>query len=84
LLREGGGQLSDDIPPPAPEERALTETENNPPDEMLIPGLDLLPVAVVPAVRPAPRSRSELEAERLRALLTEALHELESLRALMR
>src|SRR6202162_6500611 len=44
LLREGGGQLSDDIPPPTADERAAAEAEkaglgrDEPP---LIPGLEL-------------------------------------------
>src|SRR6202030_3061833 len=47
LLREGGGQLSEDIPPPPDEERAVSEAEHDgmqheQPDP-LIPGLDLAP-----------------------------------------
>src|SRR5690349_19170592 len=41
LLREGGGRLSDDIPPPTPEDRAAEELEGE--DQVLIPGLDLAP-----------------------------------------
>src|ERR1700729_2615805 len=64
LLREGGGQLSDDIPPPTADERAAAEAEksglspNGPP---LIPGLELVapPAAVTQMVRSASRSRSD-------------------------
>src|SRR5271165_7019850 len=49
LLREGGGQLSEDIPPAPAEERAAAEAEHDDlrhaqPD-LLIPGLDRLPDA---------------------------------------
>lgn len=89
LLREGGGQLSDDIPPPTADERAAAEAEKAglQPNTPMIPGLDL--VAAPPTlaahhmVRHAVRPRSEAEAERLRGLLTEALVELEALRALL-
>ncbi len=80
LLREGGGRLSDDIPPPAPGERAADGSEA-PETEMLIPGLDLEPVP--PAAPRPPRIRTDPEVERLRALLTETLQELERLRALL-
>jgi DNA-binding transcriptional MerR regulator len=85
LLREGGGQLSDDIPPPTADERAAAEAEhaelsNDPP---LIPGLGLVspPAALTQMVRAAGRTRPDGEADRLRALLMEVLHELEALRA---
>jgi DNA-binding transcriptional MerR regulator len=85
LLREGGGQLSEDIPPPTADERAAAEAEkaglsNDPP---LIPGLGLVPPppALTQMVRTAGRARPDDEAERLRGLLVEALHELEALRA---
>lgn len=86
LLREGGGQLSDDIPPPTADERAAAEAEKAviPPDEpMMIPGLELVapPPALLQLARAASRPRVEAENERLRALLSEALQELEALRA---
>ncbi len=80
LLREGGGMLADDIPPPPADEDAAhgpalaPEAEQVP--ELLVPE--------VPPVRPTARASDLTEAERLRALLLEALHELESLRALLR
>ena len=86
LLREGGGQLSDDIPPPTADERAAADAEKasltpgNPP---LIPGLELVapPPALAQVARGIARLRPEGEPERLRALLLEALGELETLRA---
>jgi hypothetical protein len=86
LLREGGGQLSDDIPPPTADERAAAEAEkaglsrDEPP---LIPGLELVPPAVS-VVRGAPRPKPDGEADRLRALLAEALEALEAFRAFLR
>jgi DNA-binding transcriptional MerR regulator len=79
LLREGGGRLSDDIPPPTPDERAEEGVEAEA-AALLIPGLDLAPA---PAPRPLPRLRVDPEVERLRGILLEALEELESLRALL-
>lgn len=88
LLREGGGQLSDDIPPPTADERAAAEAENaglGHHEPMLIPGLELVapPQALTAMARVAPRVRQDVETDRLRALLTEALQELETLRALL-
>jgi DNA-binding transcriptional MerR regulator len=88
LLREGGGQLSDDIPPPTADERAAAEAEkaglsaDEPP---LIPGLELVapPSALTQIARAASRPKPDPEAERLRSLLVEALRELEALRALL-
>lgn len=85
LLREGGGQLSDDIPPPTADERAAAEAEKaglSPDDPPLIPGLELMPSPPVPPMaRAMPRPKPDPEHERLRALLMEALEELEALRA---
>jgi DNA-binding transcriptional MerR regulator len=80
LLREGGGKLSDDIPPPSAEEQSTGETEQ-PEPELPMPGLAPPPSTQV--VRSSVRSRGEAEADRLRAVLTETLHELEELRALL-
>ena len=86
LLREGGGQLSDDIPPPTAEERAAAEAEKaaiSPDEPPLIPGLELVPPpALLQLARTKPKA--EGETERLRALLAEALRELEALRFLLR
>ncbi|HEX4368700.1 MAG TPA: MerR family transcriptional regulator [Rhodopila sp.] len=86
LLREGGGQLSDDIPPPTADERAAAEAEKaglSPDDPPLIPGLELMPSppSIAQMIRATPRPRLDPEHERLRALLVEALEELEALRA---
>ena len=88
LLREGGGQLSDDIPPPSADERAAADAELasvSHEDTMLIPGLDLVPPSAVPATRAtAVRPKADpVETDRLRALLLEALTELEALRAML-
>jgi DNA-binding transcriptional MerR regulator len=79
LLREGGGKLSDDIPPATPDEREEAEAEAAQANlELPIPGLVRPPAGEKPA-----RTRPELEAERLRAVLTHTLRELEALRALL-
>jgi len=88
LLREGGGRLSDDIPPPTADERAAAEAEkaNRAVDNgLLIPGLELASPspALMQATRPTPRPKPDVDGERLRALLLQALRELEALRALL-
>jgi DNA-binding transcriptional MerR regulator len=89
LLREGGGQLSEDIPPAPEDERAAAEAEHDGLDreqtDLLIPGLDLTREVAAPvsASRPPMRRRMDPEAERLRAVLTETLAELEAIRALL-
>ncbi|MEI7713639.1 MAG: MerR family transcriptional regulator [Rhodospirillales bacterium] len=89
LLREGGGRLSDDIPPPSDAERAEAEAERSGgvPDAepSILPGLDLEPdEPAEPRVpRTAPRPKTDPEIERLRALLAELLGELESMRAML-
>jgi DNA-binding transcriptional MerR regulator len=79
LLREGGGKLSDDIPPPAPEERAAGEAGD--------PELPLhSPRAATPRraeEHTATEAAALREAARLRALLVQTLTELEALRALL-
>jgi DNA-binding transcriptional MerR regulator len=89
LLREGGGRLSDDIPPATPDERAQSEAERAAKaaePELPIPGL-AVPGPVASPQR-AGRSRDERglepEVERLRTVILETLHELERLRALLR
>ncbi len=88
LLREGGGRLSDDIPPPSAAERAEAEAERTatPRDpELPIPGLDLESEAPAEARLPrlVPRPKADPEVERLRTLLADALEELQALRALL-
>lgn len=90
LLREGGGLLSDDIPPPVADERAADDASHPashpaphplPEEPLLIPGLELAgSPALLHAPRPALRGKPDLDNKNLRALLLEALHELEALR----
>ncbi len=75
LLREGGGRLADNIPPPTEAERAAAEAER---DQAEPPQMQLLTPEMAPS---SPRRPSE--AERLRASLVHVLHELEALRALL-
>jgi len=86
LLREGGGRLSDDIPPPSVEERDdVPSPTNHSEPELPMPGLH--PASPPPARGAAPRTgkpSDAAEVERLRALLNDALAELEALRALLR
>jgi DNA-binding transcriptional MerR regulator len=99
LLREGGGRLSEDIPPATPDERAAAAAEaaserapsQDGQADLPIPGLDLssAPIASSPAGltvaihRLPARKRADPEAERLRAVLIETLAELEAIRALL-
>ena len=73
LLREGGGQLADDIPPAPPAERAAAEAERAVAPSL--PGLE-------PLETPAPEPRND-EAAALRAVLDTVLQELLELRALL-
>jgi DNA-binding transcriptional MerR regulator len=87
LLREGGGQLSDDIPPPTADERAAAEAEKAglPAQESFL-GLELVPppAAVVQLVRTSPRRPGlEAENERLRTALRELVQELRELRQML-
>ncbi len=72
LLRDGGGQLADDIPPAPPAERAAAEAEQATPPTL--PGLE-------PTPEP-PSSRTD-DAAALRAVLETVLNELVELRALL-
>jgi len=85
LLREGGGRLSDDIPPAPADERAEAEAERDmvSPDavedkQLPMPGLMAEPVSL-----PRPPRPKESEAERLRSVLMQTLAELEALRTLL-
>jgi DNA-binding transcriptional MerR regulator len=78
LLREGGGRLADNIPPPTPDERAAAAAEREadaaaPPPQMTLSMPE-------PA---APQPRKPTEVERLRVALLHALAELEAMRALL-
>lgn len=108
LLRETGGRLGDDIPPPDPEEREALPPEVAMSElQLLMPGLLPTETTPRPVTTQAPRrgtipspasgsthiaaqdpghvrsGKAEAEIERLRALLNEALTELEVLRALL-
>ena len=69
LLREGGGQLSDDIPPAPAAERAAAEAERSEP-------------AADPVLTLSSDPNAD-EVTRLRALLSDALNELVALRRLL-
>ncbi len=83
LLREGGGRLSDDIPPATDAERAAAEAER----AQQVDEPPLMPNApTVPATPPAPtkaREDDRAAAEALRAVLLRTLAELEALRAML-
>ncbi len=85
LLRDGGGRLSDDIPPPSDAERAEAEAERSggvpDPEPSILPGLELDELAEPRLPRPLPRPKTDAEVERLRAVLAEVLAELEAMRA---
>ena len=73
LLRDGGGQLSDDIPPAPAAERAAAEAER----------ASVIPVPTLELASPeGPRSDAD-EVRRLRGLLADALNELVVLRRLL-
>ncbi len=72
LLRDGGGQLSEDIPPATADERAAAEAERA--EAAHTPMLEL--------ASPAPPDL-EKEVHRLRAVLRTTLVELEALRGLL-
>lgn len=94
LLREGGGKLSDNIPPPNQEERDSGEEGKDSDMNMMTVVEPELPMpGLVPAAPPSGASarqanaraqKAEAEVERLRALLGDVLGELEALRGLMR
>ena len=85
LLREGGGKLSDDIPPAPADEQEAAEAERaagvSAEPELPMPGL--APAASQSVARVNVRPKVDPETERLRALLTETLRELQELRALL-
>ena len=79
------GRLSDDIPPAPEDEQEAAEAERaaalQAEPELPMPGLASTAPAQVARVNPRPKV--DPEAERLRALLTETLRELEELRDLL-
>ncbi len=85
LLREGGGKLSDDIPPASAAEQEAAEAERAAviPVEPELPMPELSRAPAQQFARVNVRPKVDPETERLRALLTDTLHELEELRALL-
>jgi DNA-binding transcriptional MerR regulator len=86
LLREGGGRLSDDIPPATAAERAEAQAEAE--REAAVAKAPELPIpGLMPPEPPAPRGlarpRAEQEVERLRGVLSRTLRTLEELRAML-
>jgi DNA-binding transcriptional MerR regulator len=90
LLREGGGRLSEDIPPATPDEQAEAAAEREAviaadEPQLPMPGLD--PVAA-PRVSDESEARTQritmqAEVQRLRDTLAHVLQELEAVRALL-
>jgi DNA-binding transcriptional MerR regulator len=90
LLREGGGRLSDDIPPAPPDEQAEAAAERHAVIEadepqLAIPGFERSPAAGEPpdGGGRAASGRAEAELRRLRAALADVLTELEAVRAML-
>jgi DNA-binding transcriptional MerR regulator len=81
LLREGGGRLADNIPPPSPAEQAAAAAERGEPREPELPMPGLAPASA--AAKQAAKTRQDGDAERLRAVLAGVLEELEAIRALL-
>ncbi len=77
LLRDGGGRLSDDIPPATSAEREAAETERASPVET---GEQAAAQVAETSNGAVPRADQE---GNLRALLRHALHELEEIRAML-
>jgi DNA-binding transcriptional MerR regulator len=85
LLREGGGRLSDDIPPPSADEVEAAEAERAAAafePELPMPEL-VRSASQTTTARSGVRSSADPETERLRTALAETLRELEALRALL-
>ena len=84
LLREGGGRLSENIPPASPEERALAGADDiaGHDDASLQPEPEHDAPVAAPRT-PSRRRRLDPEAEKLRAVLVEILGELEAIRDLL-
>jgi DNA-binding transcriptional MerR regulator len=86
LLREGGGRLSDDIPPPSADEVEAAEAERTASaafePELPMPELARSAPQSTPS-RSSVRPNADPETERLRSVLAEILRELEALRALL-
>jgi DNA-binding transcriptional MerR regulator len=87
LLREGGGRLSDDIPPPSADEVEAAEAERAAAaafePELPMPELARTALQSPSGGRSNARLNADSETERLRSVLADTLRELEALRALL-
>ncbi|MDE2335389.1 MAG: MerR family transcriptional regulator [Rhodospirillales bacterium] len=83
LLREGGGRLADNIPPPSAAEQAAAAAERGEAHEPELPMPGLAPAAPSASTKPGVKPRADVESERLRGLLADVLEELEAIRALL-
>lgn len=91
LLREGGGKLADELPPPNPQDIDSDEQgKEGDMNVMAAPNPELPMPGLTPAPRPASTNlrqanaraqQAEAEVDRLRGLLEDVLKELEALRA---
>ena len=86
LLREGGGKLSDEIPPPRPDELAeADELQANDEPQLPMPGIlppgSELPSRTARGRTAVPAKVEASDMQRLRSLLARTLAELEELRA---
>lgn len=84
LLREGGGKLSDDIPPATEAERVAAAAERAQAEEVPVPLLGVPVITpLLPQTHPSLADPSSQEVARLRALLRQTLEELETIRQLL-
>ncbi len=83
LLREGGGRLSDDIPPATPDERAAAAAERDVEPDAGAEETASPMSGLTDDKPPLPPRSKDPEAARLRAVLVRTLVELEALRALL-
>ncbi len=83
LLREGGGRLSDDIPPATDVERAAAEAERAQQVDEPLPMPEVLPLSSPSPVSAETQANHRATIEKLRAVLLRTLTELEALRALL-
>jgi DNA-binding transcriptional MerR regulator len=81
LLREGGGKLADDIPPPTPDEQQEAAIERA--GQLSEPELPMPELALEPGPAAPRLASAEQEAERLRGLLRQTLTALERIRSLL-
>ena len=83
LLREGGGRLSDDIPPATDAERAAAEAERAQQVDEPLSMTDVPPLSSPSPASAETQANHRVTIENLRAVLQRTLTELEALRALL-